>query len=190
VVERLADAGVLQFPKTILGHCLLLSEHERGLVAGSPVWVVQNTESNLNNRVGDFKSGGLGSRIMLGTDGMHSDMLRSARAAFFTGQNADSIDYAEAYRRFRNVHHYLSSNYFSGDWQNNLVVLDYPCPTPFNQENFSGHFLFGWDSSQVIHVISNGRMIIQNRDLLTVNEEEVFAESRKQAIRLWDRMSR
>lgn len=93
VVERFADAGALQFPKTILAHCLHLDEHEKGLVKGSPVWVVQNNESNLNNSVGYFNSEGLGSRIMLGTDGMHSDMLKSAKSAFFTGHNFDSIDY-------------------------------------------------------------------------------------------------
>jgi len=189
VVERLADAGALQFPKTILAHCLHLSEHERGLVAGSPVWVVQNSESNLNNRVGFFNSRGLGNQIMLGTDGMHSDMIRSAKAAFFAGQNVDSIDYSETYRRFRNVHRYLSSNSFAGDGENNLVILDYPCPTPFNQSNFLGHFLFGWDVSQVIHVISNGRMIVYNREALLVNEEEVLEKSRRQAVRLWERMS-
>jgi cytosine/adenosine deaminase-related metal-dependent hydrolase len=188
VIERFADSGVLQFRKTILGHCLHLSEHERGLVSGSPSWIVQNMESNLNNSVGFFNSKGLGSNIMFGTDGMHSDMLRSAKAAFFAGHNYDAIDYAETYRRFRNVHKYLDDNNFTGDFENNLVVLDYDTPTPFTSSNFLGHFLFGLESSHVQHVISGGKLIVEDREIITVNEMEILHESGKQAMRLWEKM--
>ena len=185
VIERLLDAGVLQFPKSILAHCLHLDEHERGLVGGSPAWVVQNMESNMNNSVGFFNSNGLGQRIMLGTDGMHSDMLRSAKAAFFAGHNYDSIDYAGTYRRFRNVHRYLESNRFSGDGENNLVVLDYDSPTPLTSANFHGHFLFGIESRHVVHVIAQGRLILENGNLLSVDEKAINKESLIQAKRLW-----
>jgi cytosine/adenosine deaminase-related metal-dependent hydrolase len=188
VVERLASEGVLQFSKTILAHCLHLDGRERGLVEGSGAWVVQNAESNLNNSVGFFNSKGLGSRIMLGTDGMHSDMLRSAQSAFFAGHNFDSIDYNETYRRFRNVHHYLHENGFSGDGENNLVVLDYHSPTPITKDNFLSHFLFGFNSAEVCHVISGGRLVVESRKLTTVDEEEILEAARVQAIRLWNRM--
>jgi cytosine/adenosine deaminase-related metal-dependent hydrolase len=188
VVQRLADAGALQFQKTILAHCLHLDDTERGLVEGSPAWVVQNMESNLNNSVGFFNSEGLGPGIMMGTDGMHSDMLRSAKAAFFAGHNFDNIDYPGIYRRFRNVHHYLDSNGFKGDGDNNLVILDYNSPTPFSQLNFHGHFLFGLEARNICHVISNGELIIENRNLVKVNESEILVEARNQASRLWERM--
>jgi cytosine/adenosine deaminase-related metal-dependent hydrolase len=188
VVNRLAKAGALDFPKTILAHCLHLDEQERKLVVGSSAWVVQNMESNLNNSVGYFNSKGLGDRIMLGTDGMHSDLLRSAKAAFFSGHNYDNIDYSETYRRFRNVHNYLKSNSFKGDGDNNLVILDYDTPTLFNSNNFLGHFLFGLESKQVQHVISNGKLIVENGNITTVNEQKVLEEARIQAVRLWMKM--
>ncbi len=190
VTERLADAGVLQFPKTILGHCLHLTDHERGLIKGSVAWVVENMESNLNNGVGFFNSRDLGPRIMLGTDGMHSNMLQSAKSTFFAGHNWDAIDYAETYRRFRNVHNYLKYNAFTGDGDNNLVILDYDTPTPFNTQNFPGHFLFGIESGHISHVISNGKLIVDKGNILTVNESEILQESRILASRLWERMSR
>ena len=62
---------------------------------------------------------------MLGTDGMHSDMLQSTKAAFFSGQRHDNINYLSAYQRFRNIHNYLAENNYTGDSDNNLVVLDY-----------------------------------------------------------------
>jgi len=186
VVERLSDYGVLQFPKTILAHCLHLDDRERRLVEDSPVWIVENMESNLNNSVGLFNAKGLGPRIMFGTDGMHNDMLQSARAAFFAGHRFDDIDHAETYRRFRNVHRYLHSNGFHGDGENNLVVLDYDVPTPFTNENFFGHFLFGIESGQVSHVVSRGILVVEDGKILTVDESEILKESRIQAKRLWE----
>jgi cytosine/adenosine deaminase-related metal-dependent hydrolase len=190
VVERLHDAGVLQCPKTILAHCIHLDDHERALVEGSPAWVVQNMESNLNNGVGFFNSRGLGPRIMFGTDGMHSDMLRSAKSAFFAGHNFDAIDYGETYRRFRNVHHYLHSNGFSGDGENNLVIFDYDSPTPVTADNFYGHFLFGMESKQITHVISKGQCIVEEKKIVNVDEDQIWAISRKQALRLWSQMKK
>jgi cytosine/adenosine deaminase-related metal-dependent hydrolase len=188
VVERLHDAGVLNFSKTILGHCLHLEDKEKELIKNSKVWVVQNSESNLNNNVGYFNSRGLGDNIMLGTDGMHSDMLRSAKSAFYVGQGFDSIDYPGFYKRFRNAHRYLNSNGFANDGENNLVVLDYDTPTEINQSNFLGHFLFGIEAKHVQHVISGGKLIVKDRKVTTVNEEEILEFSKEQATRLWERM--
>lgn len=190
VIDRLSEAGVLDFPKTILGHCLNLDNYERLILAVSPAWVVQNMESNLNNSVGYFNSKGLSDRIMLGTDGMHSDMLRSARAAFFVGHNHENIDYAETYRRFRNVHNYLNSNNFKGDSPNNLVVLNYDSPTPFNQQNFLGHFLFGLESRHVQHVISQGQLILENGRITRVDEAAILSEAKLQAEKLWKKMQK
>jgi len=54
VIERLQKHGALEFSKTILGHCLHVDENERKLIHDSKAWVVQNSESNLNNNVGYF----------------------------------------------------------------------------------------------------------------------------------------
>jgi cytosine/adenosine deaminase-related metal-dependent hydrolase len=188
VIERLQKFGALGSPKTILGHCLHLSEKEKKIISKSPAWVVQNTESNLNNKVGFFNASGLGGNIMMGTDGMHSDMLRSAKAAFFVGQNFDTIGYDNVYQRFRNADRYLNSNKFKGHGPNNLVVLDYDSPTPFNQENFYGHFVFGLESKHVKHVISQGKVVVENGEIITVDEDKILAGAKVQAERLWAKM--
>ncbi len=190
VVHRLSEAGVLESSKTILVHGLHLDAEERNILKKKACWLAQNMESNLKNKVGLFTGNNLGSNIMLGTDGMHSDMLRSAKAAFFTGQIADTINFNTAYQRFRNVHSYLSINNFTGDGENNLVVLDYDSPTEVTKENFTGHFIFGLSANHVRDVISNGRLIVEDHQLLTVNEPKVFEEASKQARRLWKKMGR
>jgi len=188
VIERLQDYDVLSSSKTILGHCLHLSGNEKNIINNSNAWVVQNTESNLNNNVGYYNAEGLGSNLLLGTDGMHSDMLRSAQQAFFVGQGFDTIDYPGVYERFRNVHKYLEKNNFKGDGENNLVILDYQSPTPINKDNFLGHFVFGFNASQVQYVISDGKLIVKDRIVQNVNETEVMKFAQEQAIRLWSKM--
>lgn len=145
-------------------------------------------ESNLNNKVGYFNARDLGSKIMLGTDGMHSDMLQSAKATFFVGQGFDNISFDTAYERFRKVHDYIALNNFEGDGENNLLVLDYDSPTVINQDNFLGHFIFGINSNHVNDVISNGKVIVRNRKIQQVNESEILEFSKEQSLRLWKKM--
>lgn len=188
VTQRLNEAGVLDTPKSILVHGLHLDARERKIIKKKPCWIAENMESNLKNKVGCFNSKGLGDNIMLGTDGMHSDMIRSAKAAFFAGQISEKIDFMSTYQRFRNVHRYIAQNKFAGDSDNNLVVLDYDSPTEVNQNNFPGHFIFGINTVHILHVIAKGKLLVKNRELQTIDTDSVFKESKKHANRLWEKM--
>jgi hypothetical protein len=115
-------------------------------------------------------------------------MLRSAQAAFFGGQPFDTITLESVYRRFRNVHHYLNNNGFKGDGENNLVVLDYDSPTEMHADNFLGHFVYGLRASHIRHVISNGELIVKDRQLQKVNEKDILAFTREQGKRLWKKL--
>ncbi|MBW2434394.1 MAG: amidohydrolase family protein [Deltaproteobacteria bacterium] len=190
VVERYAEAGVLDLPKSLLSHCIHLDEKERDLIRRSDVYVVQNTESNLNNNVGVANYRELGENIILGTDGIHSDMLRSAKAAFLAGQATEGLDFAGVYNRFRKIHEYIDGNGFGGDGDNNLVILDYDSPTDINESNFLGHFVFGFDARHVDSVISSGKLIVENKKLLTVAEDEILAFSREMGKKLWAKMQK
>ncbi len=190
VTQRLNEADALESSKTILVHGLHLDAEERKLLNKKTCWIAQNMESNLKNKVGLFNRKKLGDNIMLGTDGMHSDMLRSARAAFFAGQVVDTISFNDTYKRFRNVHNYLSVNEFKGDADNNLVVLDYNSPTEVTKDNFTGHFVFGISAEHVRDVIANGKLIVENHVLKSIDEQAVLNEAAKQAKKLWKKMGR
>jgi cytosine/adenosine deaminase-related metal-dependent hydrolase len=190
VVERYRDTGLLDLQKSILAHCIHLDESEKELLRNSGVWIVQNVESNQNNNVGLANYAELGEHIMLGTDGMHSDMLRSARAAFLAGQAVEGIDFEGIYRRFRNAHAYIRRSGFSGDGDNNLVILDYNAPTEINADNFLGHFVYGLESGHVDSVVSGGQLVVKNKKLLTVDEDEILAFSREMGNKLWEKMKK
>jgi len=188
VVERYRDAGMLDLPKSILVHCIHLDAAEKDLIRKSGAWVVQNVESNQNNNVGLANCAELGDHTMLGTDGMHSDMLRSAKAAFLAGQAIEGIDFNGIYRRFRNAHAYIRSSGFTGDSDNNLVILDYNSPTEINAANFLGHFVYGLESSHVDSVVSGGQLVVKNKNLLTLDEDEILAYSREMGDKLWKKL--
>lgn len=189
VIERLSASGALDFKKTILAHCIHLDDNERRLLKESEAWIAVNTESNLNNHVGLFSNGGgLEDKVFLGTDGMHSDMIRSAQVNFFNHKDNDHLSFADGYRRFRRVHDYISANGFSGDLANNLVILDYKSPTPVTADNWLGHFFYGLNSSDVDSVIANGRWVLKEKKMVNIDEEEILDFANAQAVRLWDKL--
>ncbi len=189
VVKRLYKAGALDLPKTILIHCVHLDEEEKKLIRTKGTWIVENIESNQNNNVGQADYNSITDKIMLGTDGMHGDMIRSAKAAFFAGQRIEKVSMAAVYDRFRNIHRYIKESGFKGDGDNNLVILNYDSPTEVTSENFLGHFLFGIESKHVEYVISNGRLIVEKGKVISVNEDDIFAYSREMGIKLWEKMT-
>jgi cytosine/adenosine deaminase-related metal-dependent hydrolase len=189
VIKRLQKYDFLNMPATILVHCLYLNDEERLLLRNSGSWIAINVESNLKNNVGMFNSAGLSENIMLGTDGMHSDMLRASKATYFSSIKTDKITPEKLYKRFRNVHKYILQNGFEGDGDNNLVVLDYTSPTEMNADNFLSHFIFGLESKHIQHVISDGRLIIKDRKLIRVEENEILEFSKAMGNKLWKKLA-
>lgn len=188
VVHRLTAAGVLDNPRSVLAHCIHVDDSERALLRDAKSWVSQQAESNLNNAVGTLNATGFAERVFIGTDGMHGDCLAATRAAYLASQGGESMSPLVAYERLRRVHTYLEQNGFYGDSPNNLVLLDYDPPTPITPDNWPGHVMYGLNRSHVRTVISQGRVIVRDRQSTTVDEVAVMAEARVQAQRLWERL--
>ena len=188
IINRFKDAGVLEFSKTILAHCVNINMQERDILKDTAVWIAQNAESNMNNNVGSFNSFGLNENIFYGTDGMHSDMLRSAKVAYLVGREAEEIQAMTVYARLRNIHNYLYKNEFSGDSDNNLVILNYDSPTEINQNNFPGHFIFGIESKHIESVISKGNLIVNKGKLVNKKEEDILELSKEMSKKLWSKL--
>jgi putative selenium metabolism protein SsnA len=186
VIERLNEFGFLEMPKSIFAHGIHLSTQEKELIAKSPAWMVQNPESNLNNQVGYFNGEGLGENIMLGTDGMHSNMIRSSQTAFFTGKNFEDIDMSIPYQRLRNTDKYLETHFKNSG--NALTIFNNDSPTPITEDNFFGHFFFGFENSQISHLINHGEFILKDKKIVNVDEEIMIKEARKLAVKLWEKL--
>ncbi|RLG48700.1 MAG: chlorohydrolase, partial [Thermoproteota archaeon] len=201
VVERLWDHGILG-PKTIAAHCVHVNEREMRILKETKTNVVHNPESNMNNAVGVapvVRMLELGIKPALGTDGFTMDMFREAKVTFVLHKLHTSDPRVMGAEKvlemlFNNNREILEKYYpkplgklVKGAYAD-LVVIDYVPYTPMDEGNFPWHFIFGMDSSQVRTVIVDGKVVMKDRHLLTVNEDEIFEKARELAKALWERL--
>lgn len=186
VVHRLNSFGLLDYQKSIFAHGIHLSADEKELLKNTNSWLVQNPESNLNNEVGYFNGENLGKNIMLGTDGMHSNMLQSAKTAYFSGKNFEKVDMMDIYNRLRATHRYLESQFNATS--HSLVIMDYKSPTPISQSNFLGHFFFGFENSQIKYLINHGELVLKEGEIVCIDETSILKEAQSLAKYLWTKL--
>lgn len=201
VIERLHAHGILG-PKTIAVHCVHANDRELMILRDTGTHCVHNPESNMNNAVGVapvVRAMQLGLRPKLGTDGFTMDMFREAKVAYVLHKlhlaDPRVMPAPDVLRMLYANNAELAAAYFprpvgvvkEGAFAD-LVVLDYDPYTPMHEGNFPGHFIFGMDSSHVRTVVVDGRIVVEDRVLKTVDEAKVMEEARKVARRLWDRL--
>ncbi len=180
VIERLALHGVIDSSKSIVAHGIHLSAKERELLQESSAWLAVNTDSNLNNKVGLFSAKGHSDRIFLGTDGMHSDMLKSAQTTYFQG----IAGLQQAYRWLRNSDRYLAQHAFYTQ-EGSYLILEHDGPTPVTEQNVLGHLFYGFSTRQVRDLIVNGVTVLRNRQLTRIDEKLLLERCRSAAEKLW-----
>ena len=195
VGERLADAGALN-ARTLLAHCVHLDDRECELVRESGAAVAQNARSNMNNGVGRPPLARLGDRVALGTDGIGADMFEESRAGFFRLRE-DTLAAPFDWPLSRLAQGALIAGEMFGEAElgeiapgapADLQVVDYAAPTPLDGANLPGHWVFGMSSRSVRDVVVNGEVVVRNRRLTRVDQDELAAKAAVDAKRMWDRM--
>jgi cytosine/adenosine deaminase-related metal-dependent hydrolase len=68
-----------------------------------------------------------------------------------------------------------------------LIFVDYHPYTPLTDGNVPWHIIFGFQQSMVTTTIVAGKVLMKDRLLLTLNEEEIAARAREIAPRIWKR---
>lgn len=187
-VERLKHSGVLEFKKTLLAHCIHINDKERDLIKNSPAMVVRNPRSNLNNGVGIFDDRDLDEKILLGTDGINSDILEEFRLYFLLNGGKQDNSPRRAYNSLRRAENYLAENSFLTDRENDLVILNYENPTDLNNENFYSHLIFGISSGNIETVISGGKVVMDKGKFTVLDEESVMVHAVELSRYLWEKM--
>ena len=200
-IQRLARHQALT-PETLVAHCVHVDGHEIEMLARSGSCVVHNPESNMNNAVGAAPVRALlsgGARVGLGTDGMHADMLASARAAFLLHHHAEGDPrggWEEGPRMLWGNNAALATALFrapigelAAGGEADLIVLDYDPPTPLTGENLFAHLIFGLGARHVASTVAAGRVLMRDRRVLTVDCSALQARAREQARALWERVA-
>ena len=195
VVLRLGRAGVLN-GSALLAHCVHVDAEEIDAIRDAGATVAHNPRSNMNNSVGLAPVAALGDGVALGTDGIGADMFAESKTAYWRLRE-ESLEAPVSWPLARLARGARFAGRAFGQpalgriepgAPADLAVLEYLDVTPLEDANVAGHWLFGIGSYQVRDVMVAGEMVVADRLLTKVDQDEVAATAREQAERLWRRM--
>jgi len=204
VVDRLHRRGILG-PNTIVAHAIHVDAREVSLLAESGTWVTHQPRSNMNNGVGVSEVESMlraGVPVCLGTDGFSHTMWEEWKTAYLLHKvwhrdprRMNGIDVA-AVAAYNNAS--LAGSFFPeaplgilepGAFAD-LIFVDYHPHTPLTSGNLPWHIIFGFHESMVTTTIVAGTILMKDRILLTMDEEEITARALRQAPQVWERYER
>ena len=196
-VQRLQDHGILG-EKTILGHCIHVNTAEMEIIKETGTMVVNNPESNMGNAIGICPVLQLHKRGILlgmGTDAYTNDMLESLKVALCSQRSQNclpNVGWCEVTDMLFKNNAKIGEKYFPATLgvlkagaAADIIVMDYKPFTPFSDENIDGHMIFGMTGRQCQTTIANGKVLMQDRVLVGIDEEAENAHILEAAKKLW-----
>jgi putative selenium metabolism protein SsnA len=199
VVERFHELGILG-PRTIAAHCVHVDDREIDLLQSSQTNVVHNPESNMGNAVGCtpvLQMMNRRVRVGLGSDGYTTDMFESLKAANLLHKHQSAqpgAAWAEPPAMLFDQNAAIASACFGRAIGHlvpgalaDIIVVDYDPPTPLTETNVESHILFGVSGRTVQTTIVGGRVLMRERELVSIDEHEILAKARVAATKLWQR---
>ncbi|GKT25764.1 protein ssnA, putative [Aduncisulcus paluster] len=69
-----------------------------------------------------------------------------------------------------------------------VIVLDYYTPTSFHGGNLPWHVMFGMGSRNVSSTISRGKVLMRERELVTLDEKKIMAEAKAEHMKVWEKV--
>lgn len=201
VVDRLEKQGILG-PRTIVAHAVHIDAREASLLKETGTWVTHQPRSNMNNGVGVAAVESLlrlGVPVCLGTDGFTSTMWEEWKFAYLLQKvhhrdprRMNGMDVAKM-AIYNNAS--LAGTFFpqaplgvlaEGAWAD-IILVDYHPHTPLTAENLPWQIIFGFHESMVTTTIVAGKVLMRDRQILTMDEEAITARARAQAPGVWER---
>lgn len=189
-------------PKSIVAHAIHIDPYEMEKLAESQTWVTHQPRSNMNNAVGVAeveKMREMGIKICLGNDGFSNAMWEEWKTAYLLHK----IHHQDPRRMSGNIlaeiaienNAALAQTYFpeapigviEKGAAADLILVDYRPPTPLSAGNLPWHILFGFRDSMVTGTIVNGKVLMKDRQLLTLDEAEIAQQARALAPGVWER---
>ena len=197
---RFRDAGMTG-PKSLFIHGVHLDDPELDILAETRSIHVHNAESNMNNAVGSARLGRFWKRGILsglGTDGMASNMIASARAAYLLQRHLEHdprVAFGECCDALLKKNREICERLFKtrrgvlapgalGD----VAIFDYTPFTPLSGDNFYGHFLFGLYQARVNATVCRGRVLMKDGVLPHLDEAGARRKARELAAKMWKRI--
>ncbi|MBI3173897.1 MAG: putative aminohydrolase SsnA [Chloroflexi bacterium] len=188
--------------RTIIAHAVHVDEYEMDQLAETGTWVTHQPRSNMNNGVGVAKVEEMlkmGMRVCLGNDGFSHPMWDEWKAASLLQKNehrdprrmnGNDVVQMAVYNNAALANVFFSDaplgQIVPGGYAD-LIFVEYHATTPLTADNLPWHILFGFQGGMVTTTIIHGRVLMRDRELLTLDEAEIAAKAREAAVKTWKR---
>lgn len=200
-VPRLHKHGILG-PDSIAAHCIHIDEEEIQMLAESGAWVTHQPRSNMNNGVGVAAVEAMlaaGIPVCLGNDGFTQDMWTEWKTAYLLHkvQQRDprAMNGMDVVQMAVGNNAALAGRYFPSapigeiaeGARADLILVDYYPFTPLTEGNLPWHILFGFHERMVTMTMVDGRVLMRDGELLSLDEDKIAAEALALAPEVWAR---
>ncbi|HCB01764.1 MAG TPA: putative aminohydrolase SsnA [Anaerolineae bacterium] len=198
-IERLQKHNILG-PKTITAHGVHVDVCEMEILKETETWLTHQPRSNMNNGVGVAQIESMmrmGIKVCLGNDGFTNSMWDDWKTAYLLHKvhhrdprRMDGYD-VQQMAIYNNAE--LAESFFPNTSIGkiavgaiaDLIFVDYKPYTPLTDGNLPWHIIFGFQQSMVTSTMVEGRFLMKDRKLLTLDEEEIASRAREIAPKVW-----
>ena len=203
VIERLFDHGILG-EKTIVAHAVHIDTKEINILKETGTWVTHQPRSNMNNAVGISAVESMlnvGIKVGLGNDGFSNAMWDEWRSAYLVHKlwnldprrmGADTVikmavenNAAMVNKLFGNLQIGVVKEGANAD----LIIVDYQPFTPLTSGNLPWQIIFGFRDSMIVSTIVDGKVLMADRELKTMDEEKIIHEALNSSKKVWQKFS-
>jgi cytosine/adenosine deaminase-related metal-dependent hydrolase len=201
VAERLEKKGILG-PKTLVAHAIHVDAYEMDAFRATHTKVSHQPRSNMNNAVGVAEVEKLldrGITVGLGNDGFTNNMFTEIHTAYLLHKSHKGDPRVMPGNRLMelafNNNATIAGLFFPQPVgalvpgaAADLILLDYVPYTPLTDANYPWQLIFGMDGSHVTHTICGGQMLMQDRQVLTLDESAIAEKATQLATAVWRRV--
>ena len=201
VIDRLQKHNILG-PNTITAHGVHFDAREMEILADTGTWLTHQPRSNMNNGVGVAQIESMlraGIKVCLGNDGFSNAMWEEWKAAYLLHKvhhrdprrmGGYDVQQMAIYNNAALAHVFFKSatiGQLSAGAFADIIFVDYHPNTPLTAGNLPWHIIFGFQQSMVTTTIVAGKILMKDRELLTLDENEISAKAREIAPKVWER---
>jgi len=193
-VQWLDELGLLE-GHVVAAHCVHLTEEDQEILAQRNIYVAHNPESNMKLNSGTAPVPELRAKgvvVGLGTDGASSnnnlDMFEEMRSAAFQQKLIKGVTVLPAYEVLQmatvdgaKVLGYDDLGMLAPGYKADLISVDFSHPRFYPRFSIPAHLVYVANGNDVRTVIVDGKILLQERQLLTIDIKQVCQEVEKRA---------
>jgi 5-methylthioadenosine/S-adenosylhomocysteine deaminase len=197
-VELMEEIGLFEVP-VLAAHCVYLEPHEIKILSDYKVKAVHNPESNMKLASGiapvpEMLEAGV--TVALGTDGAASnnnlDLFGEMRAAALLHKvNKLDSTVLNSYQALQMATKagaqalgLTDVGILKAGYKADIILLDFEKPHLYPRHDVVAHLVYAMQASDVDTVMVDGRILVENGQVLTLDEQEIYQKIRECSQRL------